>query len=150
MRLHGWTILLLVVADILEAGCQKKRTSFTPPPAPTPQQSAVPATAPEQLPQPPEIQPESVRPAVPVPGQASEIAPPPVPQVQQPQPRPRRSPTDSRAQPSASEAPAANPAPAEPLRLGPMTTPEQERDLNAQIDQALGSAEASLRTISGR
>jgi enamine deaminase RidA (YjgF/YER057c/UK114 family) len=31
-----------------------------------------------------------------------------------------------------------------------MTTPEQERDLNSQIDQALASAESNLATIGSR
>lgn len=148
MRPYRWTISLLLLAGMLESSCQRRRPNFTPPPALRPQPAA--SQAPVQLPQPPEIQPEPSQPLTTLPVSPEETIPgPPAAQPQPPQ-RSRRIPADTRVQPSPTEAP--NPAPSspEPLRLGPMTTPEQERDLNSQIDQALARAVSNLGAIGNR
>ena len=142
MRHSSWAISLLVSAGIIGTGCERKHANFSPPPLP--QQTAVPAP---ELPEPPAIEPEPGQSSMPLPAQPSEVPPPPA--APSPQPRPRRNSTDTRVQPPAAEVPA--PAqPAEPLRLGTLTTREQERDLNAQIDQSLNNAEASLRALQSR
>jgi hypothetical protein len=145
MRHSSWAISLLVSAGIIGTGCEKKHLNFSPPPLPQPQQTSVPA--PQELPEPPAIQPEPGQSVMPVPSQPPEVPPPPA--APSPQPRPRRNSTDTRVQPPAAEVPA--PAqPSEPLRLGTLTTPEQERDLNVQIDQSLNNAEANLRALQNR
>jgi hypothetical protein len=140
MRCHGWTISLFLVAGILELGCERKHPNFTPPPLPQPQQTVVPANP--ELPPPPDIPVQPGQPAVEFPSPRAEVPPPPVSPS-----RPRRSPA---ASPAIETSPSNTGAPAPPLRLGPMTTPEQEHDLNGQIDQMLSNAEATLNTFQGR
>jgi hypothetical protein len=145
MRSQARTISTFLVAAILELGCQNKHPNFIPPPAPQPQTTAAPGPA--ELPQPPDVQVEPNQPAAALPAPSPEIPPPPAPSS--PQPRSRRTtPQDTRTQAPAEIAQPAQPA--EPARLGTLTTPEQERSLNAQVDQALNNAEANLRSLQNR
>ena len=143
MRPHAPTVSTFLVAAILELGCHNKHPNFIPPPAP--QTTAPPAPA--ELPQPPDVQVEPNQPAATLPAPSPEIPPPPA--ASSPQPRSRRTaPSDTRTQPAADISQPAQPA--EPARLGTLTTPEQERLLNAQVDQALNNAEANLRGLQNR
>lgn len=143
MRCKGLTISLFLLGGILELGCERKHPNFTPPPLPQAQQTVIPANS--ELPPPPDIPAQPGQPAVELPAPRAEVPPPPVTPSQPPS-RPRRNP----AAPAVTEASPPSSSPAPPLRLGPMTTPEQERDLNGQIDQMLSNAEATLNTFQGR
>jgi outer membrane biosynthesis protein TonB len=146
MRRRRCTISVFLLAGVIAPACQKRHPNFAPPPAPQPQQNAI--TAPAELPQPPEVPPEPSQPVIPAPTLPPEVPPPPAPAT--PQPRPRRpAPSDTRTQPYPAEVPTPQ-QPAEPPRLSTKTTPEQERDLNTQIDQSLNNAETSLRAIQNR
>ena len=133
-------LLLLCVVGVAESGCRKKHVAapivLLPPPA-----SPAPAVAkPELPPPPPEIAPEPVEPT-PI-GPAGAPIPPP------PERPPRRATTTRPVVPSApvTQPPSSAPVPV----LGPVLTPEQQRELNRAIDQNLGRVEASIRTIGNR
>jgi hypothetical protein len=127
-----FTIPLLLILAASGIACRKKTLTILPPPAPP--ATSTPATPMEQPPPAPTVPP----PALPQP-----TLPPPPEEAVQPKKPPRR--------PSRAAAPAA-PAkiPNQPLRLGEMLTPEQERQYNSAMDQSLQRAEANIARVSKR
>jgi type IV secretory pathway VirB10-like protein len=130
-----FTIPLLFLLAVSGIACRKKALPLAIPAAPAattapvepmeqpPQQTSVPAQPPATLPQP-------------------TVAPPPPEEVSQPKKSARRIP---RAATPAT--PATSPSPNQPLRLGEMLTPEQERQYNAAMDRCLQRAQANISTV---
>ncbi|HEY6390212.1 MAG TPA: hypothetical protein VIX89_02970 [Bryobacteraceae bacterium] len=131
------TIPLVFLLAASGIACREK-TFAKPPPAPA--ATAAPAEPMEQPPPPQTAPPSQPPPALPNPA----VAPPP-PQEEAAQPK---KPTRRASRPAAT--PAAAPPVTQPLRLGEMLTPEQERQYNAAIDQSLQRAQASLARLSKR
>ena len=131
MRFPLWTLSAVLAAGSMGSGCHKRQAIAPPPPSPTPsEQQERPA---------PETQPPPKRsPSVPK-GSAQEKPVPEKPASEKPVPE-----KPVAAPPRAPETPAG------PLRLERIVTPEQERRMNAAIDQNLARAEANLRLISNR
>ncbi len=117
----SWIVVpLLFAVAVCESSCQKKVAAPLPP-VPAAQPATVPDTTQETTP------PPATPPATPAPAR-----------------RPSR--------PAAPSTPPANTPPAsqQPLRLGDMLTPEQQRQYNTAIDQALGRAQANLAAVANR
>ncbi len=86
-------------------------------------------------------------PAPSIPAPAAQAQPAPAPPSPSSEAAPARRPARAATQPP----PAAAPEPAPPqLKLGDALTADQQRQLNAAIDQSLSRAEASLKSISFR
>lgn len=145
-----WGSILLAVLAVAESSCHKRQVLIpTSPPAPVPSApaEAAPAVAkpaPQEIPAPP-----ALAPAAPAPGAESAIpnqpaAPPPAPA------RTTRRPSRQAPAPAAPAAaqPAPNAAPAPQLAI--VLTPDQQRQYNADVDQSLQRAEASLKSIGNR
>jgi len=121
----------------------------TSPPAPAPSapaEAAPPAAKPaaQEIPAPP-----ALAPAAPAPGSQSAIpnpppAPPPAPAKTSRRPSRQAAPAPAPAAPQ--PAPSAAPAP----QLAIVLTPDQQRQYNADVDQSLQHAEASLKSIGNR
>jgi len=127
-----FTISLVFLLAASGLACRKK-TFATPPPAAPAATAAV-----EPMEQPPAQQaapPAQPPPALPDPA----VAPPPAIEAVQPKKPVRRTPRPV----AASAVPPAN----QPLRLGEMLTPEQERQYNTAMDQSLQRAQANLAKV---
>jgi hypothetical protein len=152
-RLPFWYVLgSVALLLLLEPSCRKRQVAVpvAPQPAPTGQPHSVePTAAPAQdssAPQPatttgnPQQSPYQVN----KPAQTPPAAP--------------RKPSRSASAPSTSPSPQANtpapattaPAPVQPPLLGNIVTSDQQRQLNAAIDQSLSRAQASLASIANR
>ena len=146
-----WGAIVLALLAVAESACHKRQVLIpTSPPAPAPSApvEAAPAPAkpaPQEIPSPP-----ALAPAAPAPGPESAIpnqppAPPPAPG------RPARRPSrQAPAAPAAPAAPQPAPATAPAPQLAIVLTPDQQRQYNADVDQSLQRAEASLKSIANR
>ena len=148
--LKGSVALALVVAP----ACHKRQVAVPAPPLP----AALGQPHSGDSPTPP-AQNSSASPTGPA---ATTNSPPPSPYqvnkpAQQPAPAPRkasRSPpvpaTSPTTQANTPASPGPAPAPVQPPVLGDIVTPDQQRQLNAAIDQSLSRAQASLSSIGNR
>ena len=126
MRYPVWTLSVLLAAGAMGSGCHKRQAiAPLPPPSAPSEQQEQPA---------PEAQAPARRPPSAPKGSAQEKPVPEKPVPEKPVAAPPRAPDAS----------------AEPLRLERIVTPEQERRMNAAIDQSLARAEANLRLIANR
>jgi len=131
-----FTIPLLLILAASGIACRKKTLTILPPP--TPPATSTPAEPMEQPPPQPVQAATGPPPALPQPA-----LPPPPEEAIQPKKPPRRS-----SRPAAPTAPAN--IPNQPLRLGEMLTPEQERQYSSALDQSLQRAQASIARVSRR
>jgi len=130
-------VLIVPLVFLLAASgvaCRKK--ALTMPPAATP----APAAPMEQPPAQTAPVPSDPPPVLPPP----KVSPPPVEEGTQPRKPVRR---QSRPTTPAAAPGAANP---QPLRLGEMLSPEQERQYNLRMDQCLQRAQANIARVSKR
>jgi len=130
-----FTILLVLILAASGMACRKKTLTILPPPAPP--ATSTPAEPMEQPPPQPAQATTAPPPALPQP-----TLPPPPEEVVQPKKPPRRA--------SRPAAPAPANVPNQPLRLGEMLTPEQERQYNSAMDQSLQRAQANIARVSNR
>lgn len=145
------SLILLALLGVAESGCHKRQVQIPAAPA-TPAPSAPAEVAPaaakpttQEIPPPP-----ALAPTTPASGSESVIPnPPPAPP---PPSRPSRRSSRQATTPAAPATPAApQPAPTAPTpQLGIVLTPDQQRQYNAEIDQSLQRAEASLKSIGNR
>jgi hypothetical protein len=131
-----FTIPLVLILAASGMACRKKALTILPPPAPP--ATSAPAAPMEQPPPQPAQASTEPPPALPQP-----TRPPPPEEVVQPKKPPRRA-----SRPAATAAPAN--IPNQPLRLGEMLTPEQERQYNSAMDQSLQRARANITRVSKR
>jgi len=131
-----FTIPLLLILAASGIACHKKTLTILPPPAPP--ATSTPAEPMEQPPAQPAQAPTDPPAALPQPA-----LPPPPEEAVQPKKPPRRP-----SRPAAPAAPAN--VPNQPLRLGEMLTPEQERQYNSALDQSLQRAQANIARVSRR
>jgi hypothetical protein len=155
MRRFTCSLALTAAAAVSEWSCHTTRAASPAPPLPVPTVSTTPDRAPQpsasDAPPPAQSSPPiQTTPAVTEP--APESAPsspalvqPPPQQPTQPHPaRPAGTVPGPQAQPT--PGPPAAPTP----QLAPVLTPDQQRQLGADIDQSLEHAQASLRSIGNR
>jgi hypothetical protein len=147
---------VLVLLVVLESSCRKRQVAVPLPSAPAPAARTAPTPAPTPAPEPGlEPPPALPAPTEQVPNPAATGTPPyQVNKPPQPPPaakRPTRSTAGSQpTAPAPAPAPPAPVAPAPQPRLGDILTPDQQRELNAAIDQSLSRAQSSLGSISNR
>jgi outer membrane biosynthesis protein TonB len=145
MQRHLHAIFLVVLTATLETSCHKKQASVPMPPPP------IPAAKPEPVAPVLEPPPDTPAVTVPPPSTAPPIATPaptPTPPQEQPKPTRRGRSTPAPAAPAIGPAPA--PSPAQPPQLGTLLTSEQQREYSSAIDQSVGRAQSSLRSIGNR
>lgn len=140
------SFLVLALLTVVESSCHRRQVQIPSlPPAPAPSSAEAPVVRPApQLPPPPEIAPAapSTEPEAVIPTPSPEVPPPAAP-------KPTRRPAHP-STPAPAPAPAQPAAPAPAPQLAIVLTPDQERQYNAEIDERLQRAEASLRSIGNR
>jgi len=140
-----------LLALVLEPACSKRQVAVPvpPPPAASSQPNvAQPAATPSQTPTPqPGATTDNTQAS---PYQLNKPAPAqPAPAAsRKPATRPA-TPASTSPQPAAAATPPAA-TPAQPPQLGDIVTPDQQRQLNAAIDQSLARAQASLASVANR
>jgi hypothetical protein len=127
------TAALMVLMAIAESACHKKPIVVPVAPQPAPA-----ATPPEVTPPP-----ATVTPPI-------QVEPPPTPPTTTPTPPAEEPPKPPIRRPPRTPPPSTTASPTQPPRLGDLLTPQQQRQYNTDIDQSLGRAQASLRSIGGR
>jgi len=147
------TIVVLVLLVGFEAGCHKKRVPVALPVQPAPAAEPKEMPEPTNLPPPPSLPPATTT-APQIPGTQPSVKDDARYQKNRP---PEQAPsTPRRSRPAAPPATApqpvapATPPAAESPRLGDILSPDQQRQLNAAIDQSLSHAQSSLGSISNR
>ena len=131
-----FTIPLVFLLAVSAIACRKKAQPVLAVPA-----APAATTAPvEPLEQPPQQTPATTRPPPVLPQPT--VAPPPPEDVSQPKRSARRP-----SRPSTPAAPVTSPPANQPLRLGEMLTPEQERQYNTAMDQSLQRANSNIARV---
>lgn len=129
-------VLLLAVSGI---ACRKQISKPVLTPAAPAAATPAPTASREQPPPPPAQIPDEPSVTLPQPV----VTPPPEEPVQTKKPK-------HTSRPAAPATPATAPPTNQPLRLGEMLTPAQERQYNAAIDQSLRRAQANIAIVSKR
>src|SRR5216684_5851481 len=136
---HVFTIPLVFLLAVSAIACRKKaQPALAVPAAPAATTAPV-----EPMEQPPQPKPVTTQPPPFLPQPT--VAPPPPEDVSQPKKSARRSP-----RPATPVTPATSPPANQPLRLGEMLTPDQERQYNTAMDQSLQRAHANIARVSKR
>ncbi|SRR5258706_12968153 len=131
-----FTIPLVFLLAVSAIACRKKAQPVLAVPA-----APAATTAPvEPLEQPPQQTPATTQPPPVLPQPT--VAPPPPEDVSQPKRSARRP-----SRPSTPAAPVTSPPANQPLRLGEMLTPEQERQYNTAMDQSLQRANSNIARV---
>jgi len=131
-----FTIPLVFLLAVSAIACRKKaQPALAVPAAPAATTAPV-----EPMEQPPQQTPVTTQPPPALPQPT--VAPPPPEDVSQPKKSARRSPRPA--------TPATSPPANQPLRLGEMLTPDQERQYNTAMDQSLQRAHANIARVSKR
>jgi len=134
-----FTIPLVVLLAVSGIACRKNTLpALKIPPAPAATTAPV-----EPMEQPPQPAPATTQPPPALPQPT--VAPPPPEDVSQPKKSARRAP-----RPTTPAAPVTSPPANQPLRLGEMLTPEQERQYNTAMDQSLQRARSNIARVSKR
>jgi hypothetical protein len=134
-----FTISLVFLLAVSAIACRKRAQLVLAVPA-----APAATTAPvEPMEQPPQQTPATTQPPPALPQPT--VATPPPEDVSQPKKTARRA-----SRPTTPAAPVTSPPANQPLRLGEMLTPEQERQYNTAMDQSLQRANANIARVSKR
>jgi len=141
---------LIGLLAVSEWSCHRRQVRLPAPAAPAAPTVSAPAQAP--APESPPSAPEQAVPAQPPPSQPAPAQPAPEQPVQPApsQPAPNAVPSPARPRPRPPTQPPASASPAPAPQLGPVLTPERQKEYNGAIDQSLEHAQSSLRAIGNR